>query len=80
MMWANDFLKTSLFFLKRVPDRKAPSEAWKKKTENTKKIELNTWRNYILNLKVLFHYDFKSRLLLEYTHFDNSGTCDEALQ
>ena len=68
------------FFLKRVPDLKAPSEAWKKKTENTKKIELNTWRNYILNLKVLFHYDFKSRLLLEYTHFDNSGTCDEALQ
>lgn len=68
------------FFPQESAGSEGPQWSLKKKTENTKKIELNTWRNYILNLKVLFHYDFKSRLLLEYTHFDNSGTCDEALQ
>lgn len=68
------------FFPQESAGSEGPQWSLKKKTENTEKIELNTWRNYILNLKVLFHYDFKSRLLLEYTHFDNSGTCDEALQ
>lgn len=68
------------FFPQESAGSEGPQWSLKKKTENTKKIELTTWRNYILDLKVLFHYDFKSRLPLEYTHFDNSGTCDEALQ
>ena len=79
MMWANDF-KPHFFSSRECRIGRPPVKPEKKKTENTKKIELNTWRNYILDLKVLFHYDFKSRLPLEYTHFDNSGTCDEALQ
>ena len=78
MMWANDLNLT--FFPQESAGSEVPQWSLKKKTENTKKIELNTWRNYILDLKVLFHYDFKCRLPLEYTHFDNSGTCDEALQ
>ena len=68
------------FFPQESAGSEGPQWSLKKNPENTEKLELNAWRNYILNLKLLFHYDFKSHLLLDYTHFAKSGTCDEALQ